>query len=209
MSLFTHHAAVGDVQSYKLAEDEQQIAIRIYIHPQYSQLVNEHTRFWNAIGISVSAGLSGIKIRTESLASILASGIAFDTPAHGHPARPAENGHVYEIYPDYDSAHRAGVPIKITFDRTEGLREGAKIKYRGLEVGEVDDIVFGRSLDEVIVSAHLDSHASALAREGAQFWVAKAEIGLAGISHLGTLITGNYIAVRPAETNGRRPIIPY
>jgi paraquat-inducible protein B len=115
---------------------------------------------------------------------------------------------VYEIYPDYDSAHRVGVPIKITFDRAEGLGEGAKIKYRGLEVGAVDAIVFGRSLDEVIVSAHLDLHASALAREGAQFWVAKAEIGLAGISQLGTLITGNYIAVRPAAANGRRPLIP-
>ena len=38
--------AVGEVQSYKLVEDEQQIMIRIFIHPQYAQLVNEHTRFW-------------------------------------------------------------------------------------------------------------------------------------------------------------------
>ena len=30
--------AVGEVQSYKLVEDEQQIAIRIYIHPQYSSV---------------------------------------------------------------------------------------------------------------------------------------------------------------------------
>ena len=72
----------------------------------------------------------------------------------------------------------------------------------------MDAIDFGRSLDEVIVSAHLDSHASALAREGSQFWIAKAEIGLTGISHLGTLITGDYIAVRPAESSGSRPFIP-
>ena len=126
----------------------------------------------------------------------------------GTRQRPAESGHVYEIYPDYDSAHRAGVPIKITFNRAEGLREGSKIKYRGLEVGGVDAIVFGRSLDEVIVSAHLDSHASALAREGSQFWIAKAKFGLTGVSHLGTLITGDYIAVRPAQTKGGLPIVP-
>ena len=201
--------AVGQVQSWQLDQKTDTITVHIFIKEDFQHLVKTTSRFWNAGGISVSAGLSGIKIRTESLASILASGIAFDTPAHGHPARPAASDHRYELYPDYDSAHRAGVPIKITFDRTEGLREGAKIKYRGLEVGGVDAIVFGRSLDEVIVSAHLDSHASALAREGSQFWVAKAEIGLAGISHLGTLITGNYIAVAPAETNGGQSFIPY
>jgi paraquat-inducible protein B len=200
---------VGQVQSWELDQKSDTITIHLFIQENFQHLVKTTSRFWNASGISVSAGLSGVKIRTESLESIIGSGIAFYTPDHGHPARPAESGHVYEIYPDYESAHRAGVPIKIRFDRTEGLREGAKIKYRGLEVGAVDAIVFGRSLDEVIVSAHLDSHASALAREGSQFWIAKAEIGLSGVSHLGTLITGSYIAVRPAEANGRRPFIPY
>ena len=200
--------AVGQVHSWQLNQKTDTISIHIFIKEDFQHLVKTTSRFWNAGGISVSAGLSGIKIRTESLESIINSGIAFYTPAHGHSAGPAESDHRYELYPDYDSAHRAGLPIKITFDRAEGLREGAKIKYRGLEVGAVDDIVFGRSLDEVIVSAHLNSHASALAREGSQFWVAKAEIGLAGISQLGTLITGNYIAVRPAAANGRRPLIP-
>jgi paraquat-inducible protein B len=200
--------AVGQVQSWELDQETDTITIHIFIQKDFQHLVKTTSRFWNASGISVSAGLSGIKIRTESLESIIGSGIAFDTPAHGHPAGPAESGHVYEIYPDYESAHRTGVPIKITFDRTEGLREDSKIKYRGLEVGAVDAIDFGRSLDEVIVSAHLDSHASALAREGSQFWIAKAKFGLSGVSQLGTLITGDYIAVRPAETNGSRPLIP-
>jgi paraquat-inducible protein B len=200
--------AVGQVQSWQLDPKTDQINIDIFIQENFQHLVKTTSHFWNASGISVSAELSGIKIRTESLESIINSGIAFDTPAPEHAARPAESGHRYELYPDYESAHQAGVPIKITFDRTEGLREGAKIKYRGLAVGAVDAIVFGRSLNEVIVSAHLDSHARALAREGTQFWIAKAEIGLSGVSQLGTLISGDYIAVRPVETSGDRPLIP-
>jgi len=201
--------AVGQVQSWELDQKTDTITIHIFIQKDYQHLVKTTSRFWHASGISVSAGLSGIKIRTESIESIFASGIAFYTPAHGHPAHPAESGHAYELYPDYESAHRAGVPIKITFDRSEGLREGSKIKYRGLDVGAVDAIVFGRSFDEVIVSAHLDSHASALARKGSQFWIGKAKFGLTGVSHLGTLITGDYIAVRPAETKaGGPPIVP-
>ena len=41
----------------------QEVKTKIYIHPQYSHLVNEHTRFWNAGGINVSGGLSGLTIR--------------------------------------------------------------------------------------------------------------------------------------------------
>ena len=39
---------VGNVQSYKLSEDKQDVETKIFIHPQYSHLVNEGTRFWNA-----------------------------------------------------------------------------------------------------------------------------------------------------------------
>ena len=200
--------AVGQVQSWELDRKTDKISIHFFIQKDFQHLVKTTSRFWNASGVSVSAGLSGIKIRTQSLESIFNSGIAFYTPAQGHPAHRAESGHIYELYPDYESAHLVGIPIKITFDGTEGLREGAKIKYRGLEVGTVDSMVFGRSLDEVIVSAHLDFHANALAKEGTQFWIVKAEFGLSGVSQLSTVITGDYIAVRPAQTKGGLPYVP-
>jgi paraquat-inducible protein B len=198
---------VGQVQRWQLDQKTDAIHIHIFIKEEFQHLVKTTSRFWNASGIYFSAGLAGVKIRTESLASMLDSGIAFYTPDTGHAAPPAAGGQLYQLYADYESAHRAGVPIKITFDRAEGLREGSKIKYRGLEIGAVDAIVFGRSLNEVMVSAHLDSHARVLAREGTQFWVAKAEIGVGGVSHLSSLITGSYIAVRPAETSGDRAFI--
>jgi paraquat-inducible protein B len=199
---------VGHVLSYELNQKTDGIVISVFIKKKFQHLLKTNSRFWNASGISVSAGLSGIKIRTESLESILRAGIAFYTPAHEHEAHPAKSGHTYELYPDYESAHRAGVPIKITFDSTEGLREGSKIKYRGIAVGEVDSIVFGRSLNKVVVSVHLNQYASTLAREGSRFWIVKAKFGLAGVSQLGTLITGDYIAVRPAKTKGDLPSVP-
>ena len=206
--VFYKKIPVGHVLSYELNQKTDGIIIRVFIKKKFQHLVKTNSRFWDASGISVSAGLSGIKIRTESLESILRAGIALYTPAHEHEAHPAKSGHTYELYPDYESAHRAGVPIKITFDSTEGLREGSKIKYRGIAVGEVNSIVFGRSLHKVVVSAHLYQHASTLAREGSQFWIVKAKFGLAGVSQLGTLITGDYIAVRPAKTKGGQPSVP-
>ena len=194
---------VGDAQSYKLSEDKQEVETRIYILPQYSHLVNEKTRFWNAGGISISGGLSGLKIRTESLEAILTGGLAFYTPEDGTNALAVQNGHIFTLYDDYESAHQTGVPIKITFDSADGLGKDTEIKYHGITVGKVDSVTFGPSLEKVFLSAHLKRNTSSLASEGTRFWVVKPEIGLSKISHLGTLITGDYIAVLPAMKKGK------
>ena len=97
---------------------------------------------------------------------------------------------------------RTGVQIKITFDSAEGLGKDTEIKYHGITVGKVDSVTFGPSLEKVFLSAHLNRSVSIMAREGTRFWVVKPEIGLSKISHLGTLITGDYIAVLPAMKKG-------
>jgi paraquat-inducible protein B len=194
---------VGDVQSYKLSDDQQHLEIKIYINPEYSHLVKKHSRFWNASGIEVEGGASGLKIRTQSMVSILVGGIAFFTPEAVGDGRKAESGGNFKLYTDYDSAHETGVAIQITFKGAEGLEENTKIQYRGITVGTVDSVVLSKSLDKVVVSAHLDPHARAFAREGTRFWIVEPEVGLAKVSHLGTLITGNYIEVRPAKKKGK------
>ena len=58
---------VGDVESWELAKDNEHTEIKIFIHPEYTQLVNEHSHFFNATGIDIEGGLTGFKVRTESL----------------------------------------------------------------------------------------------------------------------------------------------
>ena len=139
---------------------------------------------------------------------MLDAGIAFYTPEGGSNARAAKTGAAFARYADYERAHEAGVPIKITFDSAEGLREGTKIKYHGIQVGKVDSVAFGHSLNKVVISAHLEQNVGILAAEGTRFWIVKPELGLAEVSHLGTLVTGDYIAVRPAKTKGGLPYVP-
>ena len=75
--VFHKQIQVGRVKSYALGEDQSTVEVKLFIEPQYAGLVRKHTRFWNASGISIDAGLSGVKVRTESLTSIVAGGIAF------------------------------------------------------------------------------------------------------------------------------------
>ena len=72
---------VGVVTGYKLDNPASQVIIFINIEERYKSLVSEHSKFWNASGIDIDAGLfKGLKIKTESLESILSGGISFATP---------------------------------------------------------------------------------------------------------------------------------
>ena len=191
---------VGVVESFRLNKQTGKIEAKVFIEKEFQHFLKKNSLFWNASGIEVSGGLSGLKIRTESLESILSSGIAFYTPEDEPDAGKAQKGDVFTLYPDFDSTQEVGgVPIKITFDSASGLGEGTKIKYHGITVGEVESVAFSSTLEQVILSARLDDNAATLAREGTQFWVVKVEFGLAAIRNLGTLVTGDYIAIRPTE----------
>ena len=85
----------------------------------------------------------------------------------------------------------------------KGLNKDTEIKYHGITVGKVDSVTFGPSLEKVFLSAHLDRTVGVMASEGTRFWVVKPEFGLSKVSHLGTLITGSYIAVLPAKKKGK------
>jgi paraquat-inducible protein B len=194
---------VGVVESYELNKKTGKIEAQVFIEKEFQHLVMTTSRFWNASGISVTGGLSGLEIRTESLESILSSGIAFYTPEDDPKARRAKTGDAFTLHEDYKSAHVTGLPITITFDSADGLGEGTKIKYHGINVGTVNSISFDPSMGKVILSAHLDRTAGKLAREGARFWVVKPEFGLAAVSNLGTLIGGDYIAIQPSAQGGK------
>jgi len=85
--VFYKQIQVGQVKSYLLSEDQSTVEIKVYIEPTYASLVRKHTRFWNASGISIDANLSGVKVRSESLSSIVAGGIAFATRRIARTAR--------------------------------------------------------------------------------------------------------------------------
>src|SRR5690606_23580541 len=53
---------VGTVQSFQLARDHRKVVVGVHVEPAYADLVNSSTRFWNASGITLSGGLSGIEV---------------------------------------------------------------------------------------------------------------------------------------------------
>ncbi|MCK9799780.1 mammalian cell entry protein [Pseudomonas chlororaphis] len=197
--VFYKQIQVGQVKSYLLSEDQNTVEIKVYIEPTYANLVRKHTRFWNASGISVDANLSGLKIRSESLSSIVAGGIAFATPENRKDSPPTDPSLPFRLYEDFDAA-QAGIRVKVKLSDFEGLQAGrTPVMYKGIQVGSLKALKVDPDLSSATAELTLDPLAEDYLVQGTQFWTVKPSISLAGITGLEALVKGNYIAIRPGD----------
>ncbi|MEO8278465.1 MAG: MlaD family protein [Ideonella sp.] len=89
-----------------------------------------------------------------------------------------------------------GPEIEIEFTTAEGLEAGkTEVRFKEVAVGRVERVSLRDDHKRVVAIVRLDRSAATMAREDTQFWVVRPRIGTAGISGLGTLLSGVYIGV--------------
>ncbi len=98
------------------------------------------------------------------------------------------------------SYNEKGPVITISFPTAEGLEvDKTKIKYLNVEVGKVTAISISDDLKTILVTAQMNSTAADYLNQNTNFWVVRPQVGLGGISGLGTLLSGPYIAIKPGD----------
>ena len=85
--VFFRDLDVGTVLGWDIADMAESVTIHAFVRAPYDSYVHDETRFWNASGVSVKLGGTGVDVQLESLRALLLGGIAFDTPAGGAPRR--------------------------------------------------------------------------------------------------------------------------
>jgi paraquat-inducible protein B len=191
---------VGSVQSYQFSRTKKQLVIGVHIEKEYENLVNASTRFWNVSGITLTGGLTGgIQVKSESLQTLMAGGIAFETPQ----ANASLKKHIprFRLFADHDEANKKGAVVTIKVDRADGLSSGTPVRFKGLDVGKIESVDLTDDMQSVILTARITEVPEKIARVGSQFWVVKPELGLIKTQNLETLVTGKYIEVQPAVKN--------
>lgn len=105
----------------------------------------------------------------------------------------------------YRTLTEARIPITLRFETAEGLEaEKTKIKFKDVEMGVVDTIRVSDDMEHVVLGCSVDRHAAAYLKDGTRFWVVRPRISTEGISGLGTLLSGSYIALQPGEGRSTR-----
>ncbi|GGI88715.1 PqiB family protein [Shewanella gelidii] len=190
--VFYRQIPVGNIVSYRLT-NHQTVTINAFVQEQYAYLVKHNSSFWNVSGVSIDASLQGIKVNSESLASIIAGGITFNSPQSGEPAK---NGDSFTLYQNETNA-LGGIRITLAADTAANVSKGTNIEYRGLKIGQILQSQLTPS--GVIFDAKIDTQYQSMLNQETLFWSEGADISLGGVKNAARMITGHVINIIPGR----------
>ena len=154
---------VGRVIDENLLSDGS-TRVTVFVEAPYDNFVKSVTRFWNASGIDVRLGADGLNVQTESLAAVLAGGLAFDDgPTETVPVAAGMPGE-FTLYQNETEAMAPpdGDPhyVRMRFAQAlRGLEVGAPVEFVGVDIGSVVSVDLGYERQDksfpVIVTAKL------------------------------------------------------
>ncbi|MGH8201472.1 MAG: intermembrane transport protein PqiB [Steroidobacteraceae bacterium] len=150
---------VGVVTAYALAADGHEVNVTTFIRAPHDRLVHPETHFWNAGGVSMTLGASGLQLRANSWQQLLAGGVAFDTPPAELAATPSAAGSVFQLYENHQAAMGAPSASPVLGDTLRNLNQVMK-NLNGV-LGNVNKATAGPQLRDAIASlnrvlTHLD-----------------------------------------------------
>lgn len=100
--------------------------------------------------------------------------------------------------------------IEVTFKDASGIEaDKTVVKLRDVVIGKVTAVNFSKDLSNVKVMLMFKDVPADRFNEKTRFWVVRPRIGIGGVSGLGTLLSGPYIAVDPSDIKGGNPVTKF
>ncbi len=97
-----------------------------------------------------------------------------------------------------------GVTVSVLADDGYGVRAGDSVRYRGIDVGRVEEVRLQPDLTGVELGVRIDDAARNLARAGSRFWIVRPHVALDSVQGLETIVGARYLAVLPGEAGAER-----
>ncbi len=136
---------VGEVLGWDVADMAQSVTIHTFVRAPYDRYVTDDTRFWNASGVSLKIGGTGVELQLESLRALLLGGIAFTTPDEKSIGKMSADNHVFPLFASREAADAASYSRKIPVisffpGSVRGLGPGSEVTMHGLAIGHVTSV---------------------------------------------------------------------
>ncbi len=142
--VFYRDISVGEVLDYDIGNGLGPVSLTVFVRAPYDKLVRVGSKFWNASGLSLQIGPTGLHVELASLQAVLNGGVAFDAPRDPN-AKPAPAETTFAVFKNYDDAQAAGYRDRIDFvsyfeSSARGLGVGASVDFFGIQVGTVQSV---------------------------------------------------------------------
>jgi paraquat-inducible protein B len=161
--IFFRDLNVGTVLGWDIGDMVDSVTIHAFIRAPYDSYVHDETRFWDASGVSVKLGSSGVEVQLESLRALLLGGVAFDTPKTESSAIVSSENHVFPLFADRDAATNASytrtIPLVAYFTGSvRGLGAGSDVTMHGITIGHVTDVrlKYDREKEAIVVPVEFE-----------------------------------------------------
>ncbi|MEZ0606747.1 intermembrane transport protein PqiB [Paraburkholderia sp. IW21] len=143
--VFYRRVQVGQVVGFSLDPHGSGVIVNVFVNAPFDQYVGTNTRWWHASGVDLRLDSSGLKINTQSLATVVVGGLAFQSPPGQDAGQQAADKAVFRLAADESDAMREpdGQPLNVVmrFNQSlRGLSVGAPVDLRGIALGQVTEI---------------------------------------------------------------------
>lgn len=192
---------VGHVTDVTLVEGMRKVAVRVLLDRDAADLAASDTRFWV---VRPQVSLSGV----EGLETLLGSryiavspgGGAFETDFIGLDEPPIKA-----------TLKPGGTTILLQASRRGGLRAGAPLLYRQIQIGSVISVGLSEDASAVEIEAYVEREYTSIVRDNTLFWNASGlgiEWGLmsgiqVNLDSMHSLLVGGVAMVTPTRAGDR------
>ncbi|TMX09550.1 MCE family protein [Aeromonas salmonicida subsp. achromogenes] len=168
----------GKVKQLRAAKEG--VEIELEIDGVYAPLLSRQPQFW----------------KKPALDTRVRGVIEFDRLGTGRSS--------HQLFDSKEQARAKVRALSLVADNNPGLGVGSPLRYRGVDIGKIEQIELEPSLGQVIFKAELDGqYAERFMQSGACFTLVQAKLGLGGIAHLDTLIKGAFVEAQPGQGAGK------
>ncbi len=179
-----------------LDADGRGVAITLEIDAIYAPLLKQQPQFWKKAAIDGKIRLDGVQVKMGNLATLLRGAIEFDKLGTGRSS--------HQLFDSKEQASSQVRTLTLTADHNPGLGVGSPIRYRGVDIGKVEQVELDPTLGQVSFKAELnEQYATRFLQSGARYALVQAKVGLGGVAHLDTLIKGAFVEATPGRGAGK------
>ncbi|WP_415870942.1 MlaD family protein [Aeromonas caviae] len=179
-----------------LDADDRGVAITLEIDAIYAPLLKQQPQFWKKAAIDGKIRLDGVQVKMGNLATLLRGAIEFDKLGTGRSS--------HQLFDSKEQASSQVRTLTLTADHNPGLGVGSPIRYRGVDIGKVEQVELDPTLGQVSFKAELnEQYATRFLQSGARYALVQAKVGLGGVAHLDTLIKGAFVEATPGRGAGK------